>query len=70
MARAATIWVLTNQGGAEPSHAFTVKHELISHMRRFADGLKGRNVFRLGDGGGAAHPVYSWPASEFLVANG
>lgn len=67
MARSRYIYVLTTQGGSDPAHAFTVKHELIAHMRRFG-GLKGRNVFRLGDGRGGE--IVSSSAEDYLALNG
>lgn len=69
MARSSYIYVLTNQGGEAPAHAFTVKHELISHMRRYEEGLPGRNVVRLPDGQ-LAGSVWQWVATEYLAEHG
>lgn len=68
MARAHSVWVLMKKSG-EPSHGFTVKHELVSHMRRYPHAPETRTVFRLPDGGGPAGVVWSWPADQYLKEN-
>lgn len=67
MARASNIYVLTDQGGSAPAFAFTVKHELLSHMRCHEQGLPGRNVIRLPDGRWASTAITTAVATEFLA---
>lgn len=66
MARSSYIYVISADHG--PTQAFTVKHELISFMRRFPESVAKRTVTRLGDGN-LGSSVMSWPAPLYLSEN-
>lgn len=64
MARASNIYLIVADHG--PTQAFTVKHELLRHMRRYPEALKNRTVWRLPDGAGAG-VVFTQSAVDFLA---
>lgn len=66
MARASKIWIINAPHG--PAHAFTVKHELVSFLRRYPEQQK-RTITSLSDGT-AASPVVTVPGEIFMAANG
>jgi hypothetical protein len=67
MARASYIYLIVADHG--PTQAFTVKHELISHMKRYPEALKNRTVWRLPDSS-MEGVVFSQSALDYLAEHG
>lgn len=67
MARAEYIW--TVQIGGQTSRCFTVKHELISWLRRGfpSEALRELDVVRFRDGAGRDEPVALGTAADLLA---